>query len=100
MLSKTIGCNGITSSGQEILRESFSFDLLVSASWEVLLLKSWELLLLKPASKSFPNDDPFLPPPPPPPPAVAAPAPPPPADGSEAELWNLLFLLRCLALPG
>ena len=71
-----LGCNGTTSSGQDILRVTFSFDdLLVSASWEVLLLN--------PASKSFPNLDPFL-----------------PVDGSEeVELLNRLFLLRCRALP-
>ena len=75
MIIGHLGCNGITSSGQDILRESFSFDdLLISASCEVLLLN--------PASNSFPNVDPFL-----------------PVDGSEVELWNCLFLLRCLALP-
>ena len=62
---------GVTSSGQDILRESFSFDLLLSASCEVLLLN--------PESNPLRPDT-----------AVGA---------SEGELLNRLFLLRCLALP-
>ena len=86
-----------TSSGQDILRESFSFDLPVSSSCELLLFKpglfvsstscelllfvstSWEALLLIPANNSFPKADLFL-----------------LVDGSDAELLKRRFLLRGL----